>query len=75
MQKTTLYLPDELHRKLQVEARHRSSSQAEILREALASYLERQQPRTLRSLAAGQDAELAARDAKDWLAKEWAADR
>jgi hypothetical protein len=72
MRKTTLYLPDELHETLRGAARRSGKPQADIVREALEAYL-LQQPRPLpRSIGAGDDAELAGRDAEAWLKEHWA---
>lgn len=38
MEKTTIYLPPELRRALKAAARTRGSSEAEVIREALAKY-------------------------------------
>lgn len=42
MVKTTLYLPDELKREVEVAARHRGISEAEFYRQALAEAIEKQ---------------------------------
>ncbi len=71
MEKTTLYLPSDLHRALREEARRTGQPQAELVREALRSYLggrTRPQPR---SLGLGEDGGLAARDSETWLEREW----
>jgi hypothetical protein len=71
VEKTTLYLPADLQRALQEQARRSGRPQAELVREALRSYLQgiaRPQPR---SLGLGEDEELTARESEDWLAREW----
>ena len=71
VEKTTLYLPDELKRALRDAARRLGRAQADLVREALAAYL-RAQPRPIpRSLGAGADKELAARDSEAWLRAHW----
>lgn len=71
MDKTTLYLPDELKRALHDAARRLGRTQADLVREALAVYL-RAQPKPLpRSLGAGADGEVAARDSEAWLRSQW----
>jgi hypothetical protein len=71
VEKTTLYLPLELHQALKDHARRSGRAQAEVIREALFSYLEgaaRTQPA---SIGMGEDTGLSARGSEDWLASEW----
>jgi predicted transcriptional regulator len=72
MNKTTLYLPPETQRSLRDLARRTGRHQADVIREALDLYLqlhgERPRPR---SIGAGEDGELAARDSEDWLRNRW----
>ncbi|MBI5813277.1 MAG: CopG family transcriptional regulator [Deinococcota bacterium] len=71
MEKTTLYLPPELHRALKHVAKQDGKSQAELIREALAAYLaQRERPR-LRSLGVAGDEELSGRESEAWLEKAW----
>ncbi len=70
--KTTLYLPDELRRSLKDVARRTGRREAEVVREALGIYLAQQAPPKPRSLGAGEDADLAARDSEQWLQDRWA---
>lgn len=71
MEKTTLYLPSDLQRALQEQARRSGRPQAELVREALRSYLEAAASPKPRSLGLGADAELSARDSEAWLARQW----
>lgn len=71
MHKTTLYLPEELQRSLKEVARRTGRPEAAIVREALAVYLEHQVRPRPRSIGAGEDAELAARDSEAWLRDHW----
>lgn len=71
MQKTTLYLPDALNQRLKVEAKRQNKSQAELMREALESYIQ-QQPRALpRSLGLADDAGISAAESEDWIHARW----
>lgn len=71
MQKTTLYLPDALSQQLKVEAKRQNKSQAELMREALAGYVQ-SRPRTLpRSLGLADDAGVSAADSEDWIQERW----
>jgi plasmid stability protein len=71
MERTTIYLPEELQRSLREAARRAGRPQAELIREALTSYLEAQ-PRPLpRSIGLGHDAELSGRETEDWLDEAW----
>lgn len=71
MQKTTLYLPDALSQQLKVEAKRQNKSQAELMREALAGYVQ-SRPRALpRSLGLADDAGVSAADSEDWIRQRW----
>lgn len=69
--KTTLYLPDELRRSLKDVARRTGRREAEVVREALGIYLAQQAPPQPRSLGAGEDPDLAGRDSEHWLQDRW----
>jgi len=71
MEKTTLYLPPELHRALKEAARREGKSQAELIREALAAYLTQRQSPAFRSLGVGEDEELSGRASEGWLERVW----
>jgi predicted transcriptional regulator len=71
--KTSLYLPDELHRELQMAARRSGRPQAELIRVALQEYLRGMSAPKLSSIGAGKDTDLAGRDTEEWLEGEWAA--
>jgi predicted transcriptional regulator len=71
MQKTTLYLTDEIRRNLKEVARWTGRSEAQLVREALTLYLKRQERPVPRSIGAGEDSELTARDSKAWLKANW----
>lgn len=74
MEKTTIYLPSELHRALKEAARSEKKAQAEVLRQALEEYLERKERPRLRSVGIGEDRELSAADSEDWLHARWSRD-
>ncbi len=71
MEKTTLYLPADMQRALQEQARRSGRPQAELVREALRSYLEATVSPRPRSLGLGEDAGLSGRESEAWLAREW----
>jgi hypothetical protein len=71
MEKTTLYLTPEIQRGLREMAKRKGRPQAELIREALGEYLQNNGRPDLRSVGAGEDSELAARNAEDWLDNEW----
>ena len=71
MQKTTLYFPADLQRALRDEARRRNQPQAELVRDAVRTYLEHAARPEPRSVGLGEDRGLAARDSEDWLAGKW----
>jgi predicted transcriptional regulator len=70
--KTTLYLPPELHRGIQEVARRTGRRQAELIRTAIEEYLRAQDRPLPRSIGAGEDSGLAARGSEDWLRSRWA---
>lgn len=69
--KTTLYLPRELHRALKEAAHREGRSQAELVRRALEEYLSRKPRPAIGSIGAGADEELSASRSEEWLADEW----
>lgn len=71
MEKTTIYLPSELHRALKDAARVQKKPQAEVLRRALEEYLGRQERRLPLSLGLGEDEGLSGEDSEDWLREQW----
>jgi hypothetical protein len=71
MEKTTIYLPPELHQALKNAARVEKKPQADVLRRALEEYLGRQERRLPRSLGLGEDKELSGADSEDWLYEQW----
>jgi Ribbon-helix-helix protein, copG family len=75
MEKTTLYLPAELQRRLSDAARRTGRSQADLIREALSTFLGElgtPQPRSIGMLA---DPELRAEQTEGWLRDAWDAYR
>jgi hypothetical protein len=71
VEKTTLYLPTDLQRALQEQARRSGRPQAELVREALRAYLEGAAAPRPSSLGLGEDKELSARESEEWLARRW----
>jgi metal-responsive CopG/Arc/MetJ family transcriptional regulator len=71
MEKTTLYLPEDLQRELRDAARREGRPQSELVRDALGAYLrERPRPRP-RSIGMLEDTELRSEDAKRWVRERW----
>lgn len=71
MEKTTLYLPTELHRAVREAAEREGRSQADVIRAALQAYLaERPRPRPT-SIGLGRDPALSGREAEGWLERRW----
>jgi predicted transcriptional regulator len=71
MKKTTIYIPDELAISVTAAAKRKGSSEASLIREAIATYvttLERPRPRTKGIVASG---ELQSTDVEEWLEKNW----
>ncbi len=71
MEKTTLYLPDEIQRSLAATAKREGRSQAEIVRTALEVYFAERGPVRLRSIGAGSDNEVSGATSEEWLRKSW----
>lgn len=71
MEKTTLYLPDDLRRALADEGRRSGRPQAQLIREALGNYLaDRPRPLPL-SIGIGADGKVTGKRSEDWLRREW----
>ncbi len=62
MERTTVYLDPELKRKLKEAAAQASVSEAHMIREALASYLSKEEPVKLEPVGRSRDGGIAARD-------------
>ena len=74
MNKTTLYLPEETHRRLRETARRTGRPQAELIREALEGYLAAEPAPIPSSIGSGSDRELSGAGTEDWLRFEWRAE-
>lgn len=71
MNKTTIYLPDELQRSLRSIATRTRRSQAGLIREAVEQYVATAEAPTLTSLGAGDDPTLTSADYEAWLRERW----
>ncbi len=69
MEKTTVYLPEDLAARLRSEASRSGKAQAEIVRAAAEEYLDRR-PRP-GSIGIGEDSELNGEDSEEWLRLHW----
>lgn len=70
--KTTLYLPTELLRELRDAARRTGQSQADIVRAALRSYLDREgAPPMPKSFGAFEDLGVTGEESEAWIEREW----
>lgn len=73
MEKTTLYLSADLQRELRDLSRRTRRPQAELIREALATYLGAQEHPWPSSIgSATSDATIQAKDARPWVHERWA---
>jgi len=73
MHRTTILLPDDLDRRLSDAARRRRSSRTEILRQALAAYLEgetRPRPRSV-GLGRRSDPRVTSENVKSTVREAW----
>lgn len=71
MNKTTLYLPRETHRRLRDAADRLHRAQADIVREALDRYLEAEEAPIPRSIGLGSDPDVTGAGSEDWLRQNW----
>ncbi len=71
--KTTLYLTPELRSRLRGAARRSGRRQADVIRSALDAYLDEAGANRPRSIGAGEDGTLDARDTEAWLRERWGA--
>lgn len=71
MEKTTLYLPEELRRALREAAKRERRSQAEVMREALEAYVAKRPRELPRSIGVGEDGSVGARESKAWIRERW----
>jgi len=53
--KTTLYLPDDLKRSIEIEALRRGASEAEVIRDALRRTLQHERPRPRGGIISGSE--------------------
>ncbi len=75
MRKTTVYFPDELKLEIEAFSKMERRPEAEIIREAVSTYLEeRRSRRWPRSFGFAADRELDPADIDTYLAKNWKPD-
>jgi predicted transcriptional regulator len=74
MRRTTIFMPEDLDRRLQAASRRTHRARSELIREALVLYLQQLQPSGPRSLGMGasQDEEVSSENVKQWVHGEWA---
>lgn len=75
MDKTTLYLPEDLRLQLERAARREKRSQADIVREALGRYLNATPAAKFRSIGLGADDKVTGETSEAWLRKSWSKKR
>lgn len=71
MERTTIFIPAELRRRLADEARRRRLPQAAIVREALERYLLSSIPDAPRFVGSAAVEGVDAREAKAWVREQW----
>lgn len=77
MEKTSLYLPAELQRALRDAARREKRAQADIVRDAIATYLAgkpRPKPEIIGAARGSKDDGVGSANIKAWVRSEWARD-
>jgi hypothetical protein len=73
MERTTVFLPGDLRRRLADEARRRREPQAALVREALEQFLKPTPERRPRLVGAVSISGVDARKSKAWVRHQWAA--
>lgn len=71
MNKTTLYLSSDTHRRLRDASRRSGRAQALLIREAIERYLEDEEPATPTSIGMGTDEHITGATSEDWLRDNW----
>ena len=76
MERTTVYLPLELKVSIKAVAKRKGSSEAEVIREALAKYMaepefQRPRPKTIGIISSG---EVQSDRFEEWLSENWERD-
>lgn len=74
MDKTTIYIPTTLHVELKAIARRSGRPQSEVIREALAAYVEQQERPWPKSIGMAEEGSVSGADYEDWLAEHWKPD-
>ena len=74
MDKTTVYLPREMHRALEETARRTGRPQAHLIREALAAYLDKQERPWPKSIGMLEKSEISSDSIEEWLDLHWKPD-
>jgi len=69
--KTTLYLPDGMQQQLKGLAKRQGTTQARVIREALATYLANQEVPLPKSIGIANDGTIGGAEAKDWVREQW----
>ncbi|MHB8618491.1 MAG: ribbon-helix-helix domain-containing protein [Chloroflexota bacterium] len=70
MEKTTVYLGEDLQKEIEALAKRTRRSQSVVIREALATYVANQRPQSI-SIGAVADGTVSGRDAHRRLRDEW----
>lgn len=71
MQKTTIYLPEELHAQIKAASQREQRPQADVIRGVLQRHFEQQERPILRSVGIIKDSDLQSVDIEDWLTENW----
>ena len=69
--KTTLYLTGDMQHQLKSVARRKGTTQAHVIREALAEYLVKEEPLIPKSIGIAEDGSMGGAEAKEWARREW----
>jgi predicted DNA-binding protein len=69
--KTTLYLSSDTHRRLRDASRRSGRAQALLIREAIERYLDDDEPPSPASIGMGADEEITGANSEEWLRENW----
>ncbi|MCA9838406.1 MAG: CopG family transcriptional regulator [Trueperaceae bacterium] len=74
MTKTTIYLPEDLQHDLEALAKQENRTKADLIREALRTYVQQKPRRLPKSIGMGQDGSLGASEIDSWIKENWIKD-
>jgi predicted transcriptional regulator len=74
MDKTTIYLPRDMHVAIEEIARRKQRPQAHVIREAIAAYIDQQEPPWPKSIGMISHSDVRSDEIEEWLERNWKPD-